>query len=87
LVLEPAPLVARGGQQTLAENIVGLIAKSSAALSSVIGPREADLPSPKGPEEPKIERNQALKMVEAGGIEPPSEGLPATATTRLVCEF
>jgi len=25
--------------------------------------------------------------VEAGGIEPPSEGLPATATTRLVCEF
>jgi len=27
------------------------------------------------------------KMVEAGGIEPPSEGLPATATTRLVCDF
>jgi hypothetical protein len=26
-------------------------------------------------------------MVEAGGIEPPSEGLPATVTTRLVCEF
>jgi len=26
-------------------------------------------------------------MVEAGGIEPPSEGLPATATTRLVRGF
>ena len=26
-------------------------------------------------------------MVEAGGIEPPSEGLPATATTRLVRDF
>jgi len=26
-------------------------------------------------------------MVEAGGIEPPSEGLPAIATTRLVCDF
>lgn len=33
------------------------------------------LPSPK------------IDVVEAGGIEPPSEGLPATATTRLVCEF
>ena len=30
---------------------------------------------------------QKSQMVEAGGIEPPSEGLPATATTRLVCEF
>ena len=27
------------------------------------------------------------RMVEAGGIEPPSEGLPAIATTRLVCDF
>jgi hypothetical protein len=35
----------------------------------------------------ETEQNQALKMVEAGGIEPPSEGLPATVTTRLVCEF
>jgi hypothetical protein len=26
-------------------------------------------------------------MVEAGGIEPPSENLPAMATTRLVREF
>jgi len=61
--------------------------KISAALSSVIGPREADLPSPKpspdGPGEPEIERNQALKMVEAGGIEPPSENRRAVATTRL----
>ena len=28
-----------------------------------------------------------LMLVEAGGIEPPSEGLPATITTRLVRGF
>jgi hypothetical protein len=59
----------------------------SAALSSVIGAREADLPSPKpspdGPRGSEIDQNQALKMVEAGGIEPPSENRRAVATTRL----
>lgn len=69
----------------------GAGAKISAALSSVIGSSEDQKLSLEVSlrDFPKIEteQNQALKMVEAGGIEPPSEGLPATATTRLVCEF
>jgi integrase len=40
-----------------------------------------------GRSKPKKMRISAEKLVEAGGIEPPSEGLPAMATTRLVCEF
>ncbi len=39
------------------------------------------------PRKPKKARKPGRILVEAGGIEPPSEGLPATATTRLVCEF
>lgn len=54
--------------------------KISAALSSVIGPRKADLPSPDGPGESKIEQNRALKMVEAGGIENPESGEPSKET-------
>jgi hypothetical protein len=58
--------------------------KISAALSSVIGSREADLPSskpsPDGPGESKTEQNQALKMVEAGGIENPGQGAPGKKT-------
>ena len=69
----------------------GAGAKISAALSSVIARPDrqkvsltVSLNDFLGTE---TEQNQAPKMVEAGGIEPPSEGLPATATTRLVCEF
>ena len=61
--------------------------KISAALSSFIGPSDGQTVSLKVSltelSETETEQNQALKMVEAGGIEPPSEDLPALATTRL----
>ncbi len=40
--------------------------------------------SPGRSKKKKSEQNQPLKMVEAGGIEPPSEDLQTMATTRLV---
>ena len=65
----------------------GAGAKISAALSSVIGPSDRQKVSLKvslgdfpGTE---TEPTQAPKMVEAGGIEPPSENRRAVATTRL----
>jgi hypothetical protein len=61
--------------------------KISAALSAVIKPPEFPKTSLKVSLNPlsklELEENQGLLMVEAGGIEPPSEDLPATATTRL----
>ena len=57
--------------------------KMGAQNPSVVSP---DL-SPSQKKKEKIPLLTGLSLVEAGGIEPPSEGLPATATTRLVCEF
>jgi hypothetical protein len=52
--------------------------KISAALSTVIGPSDGEKVSPKvslsDVLETKTEQNQALKMVEAGGIEPEPQG-------------
>ena len=65
--------------------------KISAALSTVIGPSDGEKVSLKvslsDVLETKTEPNQALKMVEAGGIEPPSEDRQTMATTRLVREL
>jgi hypothetical protein len=61
--------------------------KISAALSSVIGLADGSKPSLKvslnAPSEIKTEQNQGFIVVEAGGIEPPSEDLQELATTRL----
>jgi hypothetical protein len=69
----------------------GAGSKISAALSTVIGPSDGEKVSLKvslsDVLETKTEPNQALKMVEAGGIEPPSEDRQTMATTRLVREL
>ena len=58
--------------------------KISAALSSVIGPSDGQKVSLKvslsGFSESETEQNQALKMVEAGGIENPGPGAPGKKT-------
>ncbi len=47
-------------------------------------PRLSPVASPGRSKKRKTQQNQPLKMVEAGGIEPPSEDLQTMATTRLV---
>jgi hypothetical protein len=61
--------------------------KVSAALSFVIAPPDPSEVSLKvslsNSAATKTEENQEVRMVEAGGIEPPSEDLQELATTRL----
>ena len=66
----------------------GAGSKINAALSSLIGPDDGQKASLKtslsGFSGSEIQQNQALRMVEAGGIEPPSEDRQTVVTTRLV---
>jgi hypothetical protein len=61
----------------------GAGSKISAALSSVIELADGSKTSLNAPSETETEQNQSFRMVEAGGIEPPSEDLQELATTRL----
>ena len=69
----------------------GAGSKINAALASILSSPDGLRPSLKLslslPEEPKSQQTQGLSMVEAGGIEPPSEDLQAMATTRLFRDF